>query len=158
MTQDQQSYESTKNEENFEIANETSVANQLALTMESPQIRASEIVVSELDDSSNVQSNEKLSALSYEDKYKRKKFETGSEGFARIVVSEVVGPDLFYVHLITPDVALLDQMMDELNDFYDNNSFKGRYCDIYLMVLIGVLIPPFQTESRIIQQWVLLRM
>jgi len=50
--------------------------------------------------------------------YKETLFVAESEGFAKIVVSEVVSPGLFYVHLVTPEIGLLDELMGELNLFY----------------------------------------
>lgn len=44
------------------------------------------------------------------------------EGFAKILISEVVDPGLFYIHLIQPEVVLLDKMMNELNMFYDKEG------------------------------------
>ena len=37
----------------------------------------------------------------------------------QMLMSHVVSPSEFYVHLVTPDAGLLDVMMDELNKFYD---------------------------------------
>lgn len=37
----------------------------------------------------------------------------------QMLMSHVVSPSEFYVHLVTPDAGLLDIMMDELNKFYD---------------------------------------
>lgn len=56
--------------------------------------------------------------FTFDHSYPEKAFETGPEGFARILVSDVISPDEFYVHLITPDVALLDDLMVHLNKFY----------------------------------------
>ena len=36
----------------------------------------------------------------------------------QMLMSHVVSPSEFYVHLVTPDAGLLDVMMDELNKFY----------------------------------------
>ena len=53
-------------------------------------------------------------------KFKEKEFVTQTEEFAKIVVSEVVSPGLFYIQLITPEAELLDLLMDELNQFYED--------------------------------------
>lgn len=51
-------------------------------------------------------------------KFKEKEFVTQSEEFAKIAVSEVVSPGLFYIQLVTAEARLLDLLMDELNQFY----------------------------------------
>ena len=38
----------------------------------------------------------------------------------QMLMSHVVSPSEFYVHLVTPDAGVLDVMMDELNKFYDS--------------------------------------
>lgn len=40
--------------------------------------------------------------------------------YLQMLMSHVVSPSEFYVHLVTPDAGLLDVMMDELNKFYDS--------------------------------------
>ena len=51
-------------------------------------------------------------------KFKEKEFVTQTEEFAKIAVSEVISPGLFYIQLVTPEARLLDLLMDELNQFY----------------------------------------
>lgn len=46
----------------------------------------------------------------------------GDSGFAKVLVSEVVNPNLIYVHLINEEVVLLDDMISELNDYYNAKS------------------------------------
>ena len=36
----------------------------------------------------------------------------------QMLMSHVVSPSEFYVHLVAPDAGILDVMMDELNKFY----------------------------------------
>lgn len=36
----------------------------------------------------------------------------------QMLMSHVVNPSEFYVHLVTPDAGILDVMMDELNKCY----------------------------------------
>ncbi|XP_065066777.1 uncharacterized protein LOC135692541 isoform X2 [Rhopilema esculentum] len=60
----------------------------------------------------------------FENKYKEKTFDVGQEGFCPVIVSSVNDPSLFYVHLITPDVALFGTMMDKLNSVYSITEFK----------------------------------
>ena len=69
----------------------------------------------------------------FEKKYKEKTFDIGQEGFCPVIVSSVNDPSLFYVHLITPDVALFGTMMDKLNSVYSNTG--STYCLIYQMIL-----------------------
>lgn len=38
----------------------------------------------------------------------------------QMLMSHVVNPSEFYVHLVTPDAGLLDVMMNDLNKFYDS--------------------------------------
>ena len=38
----------------------------------------------------------------------------------QMLMSHVVNPREFYVHLVTPDAGLLDVMMNDLNKFYDS--------------------------------------
>ena len=40
----------------------------------------------------------------------------------QMLMSHVVNPSQFYVHLVTPDAGLLDVMMNDLNKFYDSTS------------------------------------
>ena len=63
-----------------------------------------------------------LPAATFENRYKVKDFVVGPEGFAQVVVSNVTDPSYFFVHLMSPDVALFDQMMTELDEFYSNNG------------------------------------
>ena len=65
--------------------------------------------------------NAKLNAT-FENCFVEKKFIVGAEGFCPVLVSVVKDPGLFYVHLITPDVRMLDEMMEELNECYSNNG------------------------------------
>ena len=44
------------------------------------------------------------------------------DAFLKVFVSEVVNPGLFYVHLVSPQAAKLDEMMDSLNIFYTKNG------------------------------------
>ena len=44
------------------------------------------------------------------------------DAFLKVFVSEVVNPGLFYVHLVSPQAAKLDEMMDSLNAFYTKNG------------------------------------
>jgi len=45
-----------------------------------------------------------------------------NDTFLKVFVSEVVNPGLFYVHLVSPEVAKLDEMMEKLNVFYNNHG------------------------------------
>lgn len=63
----------------------------------------------------------KLSA-SFKNKFITKEFNTGVEGFCSVIVSSVRDPSLFYVHLITDDVRMFDSMMEEMNQYYNNNG------------------------------------
>ena len=38
----------------------------------------------------------------------------------QMLMSHVVSPSEFYVHLVTTDAGLFDVMMDDLNKFYDS--------------------------------------
>ena len=40
----------------------------------------------------------------------------------QMLMSHVVNPSEFYVHLVTPDAGLLDVMMNDLNKLYDSTS------------------------------------
>ena len=46
----------------------------------------------------------------------------------QMLMSHVVSPSEFYVHLVTSDAGLLDVMMDELNKFYDGKLLFNRKC------------------------------
>ena len=66
-------------------------------------------------------SKPKLNAT-FENRFIEKKFTVGAEGFCPVLVSTVSDPGLFYVHLITPDVRMLDEMLQELNQCYFVNG------------------------------------
>lgn len=66
--------------------------------------------------------NEPKLVATFENRFVEKKFVVGAEGFCPVLVSIVKDPGLFYVHLITPDVRMLDEMMEELNECYSNNG------------------------------------
>lgn len=42
----------------------------------------------------------------------------------QMLMSHVVNPSEFYVHLVTPDAGMLDVLMDDLNKFYDSKLIK----------------------------------
>lgn len=50
----------------------------------------------------------------------------------QMLMSHVVNPSEFYVHLVTPDAGLLDFMMDDLNKFYESmfSAFFNIPCNI----------------------------
>ena len=39
--------------------------------------------------------------------------------FIQVMMSHIVSPSEFYVHLATPDAGLLDIMMNELTEYYN---------------------------------------
>lgn len=41
----------------------------------------------------------------------------------QMLMSHVVSPSEFYVHLVTPNAGILDVLMDDLNKFYDSDPF-----------------------------------
>ena len=42
----------------------------------------------------------------------------------QMLMSHVLSPSEFYVHLVTPDAGMLDVLMDDLNKFYDSKLIK----------------------------------
>lgn len=40
----------------------------------------------------------------------------------QMLMSHVVSPSEFYVHLVTPDAGILDVLMDDLNKVYNSKS------------------------------------
>ena len=50
----------------------------------------------------------------------------------QMLMSHVVSPSEFYVHLVTPDAGILDVMMDDLNKFYDSKSMYTALGALYL--------------------------
>ena len=49
----------------------------------------------------------------------------------QMLMSHVVSPSEFYVHLVTPDAGILDVMMDDLNKFYDSKSMYTALRALY---------------------------
>ena len=50
----------------------------------------------------------------------------------QMLMSHVVSPSEFYVHLVTPNAGILDVLMDDLNKFYDS-----KLMDVLLYILIS---------------------
>ncbi|XP_057313217.1 uncharacterized protein LOC130654621 isoform X2 [Hydractinia symbiolongicarpus] len=71
------------------------------------------------------------------------------EGFAKILISEVVDPGLFYIHLIQPEVVLLDKMMNELNMFYDKKEASLREACSDVTYSVGMcVVARFSVDNR----------
>ena len=43
----------------------------------------------------------------------------------QMLMSHVISPSEFYVHLVTPDAGILDVMMDDLNKVYNSKSISA---------------------------------
>lgn len=54
--------------------------------------------------------------------YRELSLHVKKDTFVKVFVSEVINPGLFYVHLVSPQVAKLDAMMERLNNFYDSKG------------------------------------
>lgn len=74
-----------------------------------------------IDEARSVGKTPMLNAT-FENRFVEKDFNIGAEGFCQVIVSNVTDPGLFHVHLITPDVGMLDSMTNALNKCYSNNG------------------------------------
>lgn len=63
----------------------------------------------------------------------------------QMLMSHVVNPSEFYVHLVTPDAGLLDVMMNDLNKFYDSTS---RYSvSLRSIMFAAVFVSPRKSKA-----------
>lgn len=60
--------------------------------------------------------------FTFADTFDEMTLEVKKDAFLKVFVSEVVNPGLFYVHLVSPQAAKLDEMMESLNVFYTKNG------------------------------------
>lgn len=63
--------------------------------------------------------HDKRSNFKFTTTLKEIKLDVKGDSFIKILVSAVVNPGLFYVHLVTPEAAKLDDLMDRMNACYD---------------------------------------
>ena len=62
----------------------------------------------------------------FSDLYEEMTLDVKKDSFLKVFVSEIVNPGLFYVHLVSPQAAKLDEMMDSLNAFYRMNGKRRK--------------------------------
>lgn len=88
-----------------------------ATSIENPSVKSEEKNTTPLLSATKIENQFAFTSI-----YQEMSLETKKDSFLKVFVSEVVNPGLFYVHVVSPEAAKLDAMMDSLNVFYNTHG------------------------------------